>query len=183
MKHTHENVVITSQNGVEAILNSFTKEEINFKNIFCVGRRTKKLIENRIGKVTYVAKNALKLAEYISKETEIKKVSYFCSDVRLDVLPTYLQAQDIVVNEVEAYKTMINPIKIDAAFTGVLFYSPSGIDSYLEKNTTDKVAFCIGETTALEARKYFDKVEVANMPDVESVLELVNMYYSNPNLS
>ena len=94
-----------------------------------------------------------------------------------------MQAHDIVVNEVEAYKTMINPIKIDTAFTGVLFYSPSGIDSYLEKNTTDKVAFCIGETTALEARKHFDKVEVANMPDVESVLELVNMYYSNPNLS
>jgi len=183
MKHKHENVVITSQNGVEAILNSFTKEEINFKNIFCVGRRTKKLIENRIGKVTHVAKNALKLAEYISKETEIKNVSYFCSDVRLDVLPTYLQAHDIVVNEVEAYKTMINPIKIDATVTGVLFYSPSGIDSYLEENTTDKVAFCIGETTALEARKHFNKVEVANMPDVESVLELVNMYYSNPNLS
>ena len=74
MKNQHDNVLITSQNGVEAILNSFTKEEINFKNIFCVGRRTKKLIENRIGKVTYVAKNALKLAEYISKETEIKKV-------------------------------------------------------------------------------------------------------------
>ena len=178
MKNQHENVVITSQNGVEAILNSFTKDEINFKNIFCVGRRTKKLIENRIGKVTHVSKNALKLAEYISKETEIKNVSYFCSDVRLDVLPTYLQAHDIVVNEVEVYKTMINPIKLDAEVSGVLFYSPSGIESYLEENSTDKVAFCIGETTATEARKHFDKVEVANMPDVESVLELVNTYYS-----
>jgi hydroxymethylbilane synthase len=178
MKQQHENVVITSQNGVEAILNSFTKDEIKFKNIFCVGRRTKKLIENRIGKVTYVAKNALKLAEYISKETEIKAVSYFCSDLRLDDLPTYLQSNGVLVNEVEAYKTMLNPIKIDAAVSGVLFYSPSGIESYLEENATDKVAFCIGETTAVEARKHFDKVEVANMPDVESVLELVNTYYS-----
>jgi hydroxymethylbilane synthase len=178
MKNQHENVVITSQNGVEAILNSFTKNEINFKNIFCVGRRTKKLIESRIGKVTHVSKNALKLAEYIAKETDIKNVSYFCSDVRLDVLPTYLQANDIVVNEVEAYKTMVNPIKIDDEVSGVLFFSPSGIESYLEENTTDKVAFCIGETTAVTARKHFDKVEVANMPDVESVLELVNTYYS-----
>jgi uroporphyrinogen-III synthase len=178
MRQQHENVVITSQNGVEAILNSFTKDEITFKNIFCVGRRTKKLIENRIGKVTYVAKNGLKLAEYISKETEIKAVSYFCSDLRLDVLPTYLQANGVVVNEVEAYKTMLNPIKIDAAISGVLFYSPSGVESYLEENATDKVAFCIGETTAVAARKHFDKVEVANMPDVESVLELVNTYYS-----
>jgi hydroxymethylbilane synthase len=178
MKQQHENVVITSQNGVEAILNSFTKNEIKFKNIFCVGRRTKKLIENRIGKVSYVAKNALKLAEYISKETEIKAVSYFCSDLRLDDLPTYLQSKGVLVNEVEAYKTMLNPIKMDAAISGVLFYSPSGIESYLEENSTEKVAFCIGETTAAAARKHFDKVEVANMPDVESVLELVNTYYS-----
>jgi len=183
MRNQHENVVITSQNGVEGILNSFTKDEIKFKNIFCVGRRTKKLIENRIGKVTYVAKNALKLAEYISKETAIKEVSYFCSDVRLDVLPTVLKANDVVVNEFEAYKTMLSPVTMDADVSGVLFYSPSGIESYLEENTTDKVAFCIGETTAVEARKHFDKVEVANMPDVESVLELVNMYYSNPNFS
>jgi hydroxymethylbilane synthase len=73
---------------------------------------------------------------------------------------------------------MLNPIKIDAAVSGVLFYSPSGIESYLEENSTEKVAFCIGETTAVAARKHFDKVEVANMPDVESVLELVNTYYS-----
>ena len=36
---------------------------MNFKNIYCVGRRTKKLIENRIGKVTHVAKNAQKLGK------------------------------------------------------------------------------------------------------------------------
>jgi len=177
MKSQHQNVVITSQNGVEAILNSFTKDEISFKNIFCVGRRTKKLIENRIGKVTHVAKNALKLAEYISKETEIKEVSYFCSDLRLDVLPTYLQANDIVVNEVEVYKTMLSSVKIDDSVAGVLFYSPSGIDSYLEENTTDKIAFCIGETTAVAARKHFKNVQVANMPDVESLLELVNDHF------
>jgi len=178
MKQVHENVVITSQNGAEAILNSFTKEEIKFKNIFCVGRRTKKLIESRIGKVTFAAKNALALAEYISKETAIKQVSYFCSDVRLDVLPTYLQAHEIAVHEVEVYKTMLNPIKIAAAVSGVLFYSPSGIESYLQENSTDKIAFCIGETTAMVARKHFDKVEVASMPDVARVLELVNTYYS-----
>ena len=177
MKHTHENVVITSQNGVEAILNSFTKDEINFKNIYCVGRRTKKLIENRIGKVAYAAKNASKLAEYISKETSIKKLSYFCSDLRLDDLPAYLQAHGVVVEEVEAYKTMLSSVKIDDAVSGVLFYSPSGIDSYLKENSTNKIAFCIGETTAVAARKHFEKVQVAYMPDVESVLEMVNQHY------
>jgi uroporphyrinogen-III synthase len=160
------------------VLNSFSKEELNFKNIFCVGRRTKKLIENRIGKVTHVSKNALKLAEYISKETEIKEVTYFCSNVRLDTLSSFLQANDIVVHEVEAYKTMLSPVKVDDSVAGVLFYSPSGIHSYLEENNTNKTAFCIGETTAVEARKHFNTVEVANTPSVENVLELVNTYFS-----
>jgi len=182
MKNELENVVITSQNGVEAILNSFTKNELKFKNIFCVGRRTKKLIENRIGAVTYVAKNALKLAEYISKKTNIKEVTYFCSNLRMDVFLTYLKANDIVVNEVEAYKTMLSSEKIADDVSGVLFYSPSGIESYLQENSTAKIAFCIGETTAKEARKHFDKVEVANLPSAESLLELVNKYYSHTNL-
>ena len=177
MKQQHENVVITSKNGVEAILNSFTKDEIKFKNIFCVGRRTKKLIENSIGKVTYVAKNALKLAEYIAKETDIKTVTYFCSDLRLDVLPSYLQENDVVVNEIEAYKTMLSAVKIAASVSGVIFYSPSGIESYLTENSIDKIAFCIGETTAVAARKHFENVLVASMPDVESVLALVHSHY------
>ena len=178
MKTKIENVIITSQNGVEAILNSFTKDEIKFKNIFCVGRRTKKLIENRIGKVVHVSKNAKNLAEYLSKELENKEVTYFCSNLRLDILPAYLQSHDIVVNEVEAYKTMLSPVEIDAEVSGVLFFSPSGIESYLQKNNTNRVAFCIGETTALEARKHFKKVEVAHLPSVDSALELVNTYFS-----
>ncbi|WP_159950526.1 hydroxymethylbilane synthase [Polaribacter septentrionalilitoris] len=178
MKNELENVIITSQNGVEAILNSFTKDELKFKDIYCVGRRTKKLIENRIGKVTHVAKNAKKLAEYLSTALENKEVTYFCSDLRLDILPAYLQTHDIVVNEVEAYKTMLSPVKIDDTVSGVLFYSPSGIESYLKENSKDKIAFCIGETTAKEARKHFDKVEVANLPSVDSVLELVKSHFS-----
>ena len=173
MKSEIENVIITSQNGVESILNSFTKKEINFKDIYCVGRRTKKLIEQRIGKVTHVAKNAKQLAEYLSKNLKNKEVTYFCSDLRLDILPAYLKMNDIIVNEVEAYKTMLSPEMIDDNIDGVLFYSPSGIESYLQKNDTDKIAFCIGETTAKEAQKHFNKVKVANLPTVESVLELV----------
>ena len=83
----------------------------------------------------------------------------------------------IVVEEVEAYKTMLSSVKIDDAVSGVLFYSPSGIDSYLKENSTNKIAFCIGETTAVAARKHFEKVQVAYMPDVESVLEMVNQHY------
>jgi hydroxymethylbilane synthase len=177
VKSEIENVIITSKNGVESILNSFTKDELNFKNIYCVGRRTKKLIEQKIGSVKHSEKNAQKLAAYLSKEIKGQSVTYFCSDLRLDTLPTVLTENGITVNEVEAYKTMYSPAEVDENVSGILFYSPSTVESYVQKNTTDKVAFCIGESTAKEARKHFENVEIAQVPTVESVIELVNLHY------
>ena len=177
IKNEIENVIITSQNGVEAIANSFTSDELKFKNIYCVGRRTKKLIEQKIGKVVKSERNAAKLATYLSKEIKGQEATYFCSDLRLDTLPNALKANDITVNEVEAYKTMYSPAKVDDKVNGVLFYSPSTVESYMQENTADKVAFCIGESTAKEARKHFENVQVANLPTVESVIELVNSHF------
>jgi uroporphyrinogen-III synthase len=39
------------------------------------------------------------------------------------------------------------------------------------------VAFCIGETTATEARKYFKNVEVSKVSTIESVIEAANEYF------
>jgi hydroxymethylbilane synthase len=172
-----ENVIITSKNGVEAIANSFTADELKFKNIYCVGRRTKKLIEQRIGTVVKSERNAEKLSKYLSKEIKGKEVTYFCSDLRLDTLPDALKVNDITVNEVEAYKTLYSPAKVADTVNGVLFYSPSTVESYMQENTANKIAFCIGESTAKEARKHFTNVQVANLPTVESVIELVNLHF------
>ena len=177
VKNEIENVIITSQNGVEAVLNSFTKDELQFQNIYCVGRRTKKLIEQRLGTVIKSEKNAEKLTSYLIDELKGKEVTYFCSDLRLDTIPKKLSEKGITVHEVEAYKTMYSPVKIEEKVDGVLFYSPSTITSYLQKNTPNKIAFCIGESTAKEARKHFENVQVAKMPTVESVIELANSYF------
>jgi hydroxymethylbilane synthase len=177
LKNEIENVIITSKNGVEALLNSFIKQELQFKNIYCVGRRTKKLIEQKIGKVSHSEKNAEKLAAYLSKEIKGQEVTYFCSDLRLDTLPIVLTENGVSVNEIEAYKTMYSPVNVRDQFSGVLFYSPSTVESYMQDNSTDKIAFCIGESTAKEARKHFENVQVAKLPTLESVLELVNLHY------
>ena len=47
------------------------------------------------------------------------------------------------------------------------------------ENNPDKIAFCIGESTAKEARKHFENVQVANLPSVESLLELVIKHYNS----
>ncbi|AOW20263.1 hydroxymethylbilane synthase [Urechidicola croceus] len=178
VKNTIENVVITSQNGVEALLNNYSPIELDFTNIYCVGRRTKRLIQKKIGKVTHSENSAKELADYIASTNQIKEVTYFCGESRRDELKSILTQNKIKVNEVEAYRTILNERKFDDEFDGVLFYSPSGVESYIEDNKPNKaIAFCIGETTAKVARKYFEKVEVAKLPTIESVIKLVNQYY------
>ncbi|MBO6881587.1 hydroxymethylbilane synthase [Winogradskyella sp.] len=172
-----ENVIITSKNAVEALLHNFSAPELQFKNIYCVGRRTKRMIERRIGKVKHTEANAKKLAEHLVEFMEGTKVTFFCSDLRLDDLPNTLTENNITVNEVEAYQTKFDADKVESELDGVMFYSPSTVESFLKQNKASGIAFCIGETTAKEAKKYFEDVRVAKVPTVESVIELVNEYY------
>ncbi|MEM5539334.1 hydroxymethylbilane synthase [Olleya sp. AS48] len=177
VKNEIKNVVITSQNAVEALLNNYSAIELQFKNIYCVGRRTKKMIEKRIGKVTHTEKNAKKLAQYLVDFIEGTEVTYFCSDLRLDDLPSILKENNITVNEVEAYQTKLDSISLPESVEGVMFYSPSTVQSYKKENDANGIAFCIGETTAKEASKHFKDVRIAKVPTVESVIELVNQHY------
>ncbi|OMP32144.1 hydroxymethylbilane synthase [Mangrovimonas sp. DI 80] len=178
LKTPFKNVVITSQNAVDAILTNCPSEDLNFKNIYCVGRRTKRLIEQKIGPVAHAAKNAKTLAEYLVDYIDGTEVTYFCSNLRLDDLPTILKDNHIKVEEIEAYQTRYDSEKVEDNIEGIMFYSPSTVESFIQQNKPNGIAFCIGETTAKEAQKYFKDVRVAKVPTVESVIELVNEHYA-----
>jgi hydroxymethylbilane synthase len=178
VKNNIKNVLFTSQNAVESVLNNFSPSELDFTNIYCVGRRTKRLIEKKIGKVKHVETDAEKLANYLTKNLKDTEITFFCGDKRRDELPIILDKNKIVVNEVICYQTSLTPRKIEDKYRGILFYSPTGIESYLKQNSTSNaVAFCIGETTGTVARKHFKEVIVAKVSTVESVLESVNEYF------
>jgi len=177
LKTNLNNVIITSKNAVESLTTNFSKDELKFKNIYCVGRRTKQLIEQKIGKVTHTENNAKNLASYLVDFMEGTEITYFCSDLRLDDLPKILEDNNISVNEVEAYKTVYSSLKVDESTEGIMFYSPSTVQSYIMQNKAKKIAFCIGDTTAEEAKKHFKEVRIAKVPTVESVIELVNEHY------
>ncbi|MFT6795206.1 MAG: hydroxymethylbilane synthase [Maribacter sp.] len=171
------NAIFTSKNAVEGLLTNVSSEELDFENIYCVGRKTRRLIQKKIGKVTHFENTAADLANYLVEYIEGTEATNFCGNLSLDEIPKILEASNITVNSVETYKTKLSGQEIDAEVEGVCFFSPSGIESYLQNNTSNKVAYCIGETTAKEARKHFNRVEVAKIPDVESVIDLVNENY------
>jgi len=93
-------------------------------------------------------------------------------------LPDVLTENGVTVHEVEAYKTMYSPANVRDHIQGVLFYSPSTVESFMQENKPEgKIAFCIGESTANEAKKHFNQVQTAALPTVESVVELVNLHF------
>jgi len=172
-----ENVIIASKNSVEALLHNFSAVELQFKNIYCVGRRTKRLVEKRIGPVKHTEKNAKALANYLVEYLEGSEATYFCSDLHEDDLSTILSDNNIKVSEVEAYQTKYDAVNINESVEGVIFYNALTVQSYLKENDPDKIAFCISETTATEAKKKFEDVRISKLPTVESVIELVNEHY------
>ena len=93
----------------------------------------------------------------------------------MKIIKKYLN--NIKVSEVEAYQTKYDAVNINESVEGVIFYNALTVQSYLKENDPDKIAFCISETTATEAKKKFEDVRISKLPTVESVIELVNEHY------
>ncbi|PHR61052.1 MAG: hydroxymethylbilane synthase [Robiginitomaculum sp.] len=172
-----DSMIITSQTTVRALLASFPRLNLRFKNIYCVGDKTKALVEERLGRVLYTAPSSKALAIYLCQNMSSRAVTYFCGNLRRGDISKMLGANNIKVTEVPAYETKYSGRKVVGEFSGVMFYSPSGVRSFVKANASDKIAFCIGETTAHEARTYFKNVVVAKQSTIEHMLKMVNDYY------
>ncbi|WP_299186139.1 uroporphyrinogen-III synthase [uncultured Aquimarina sp.] len=166
--------IFTSKNAVKAIQNS----GFNIKNCFCVGENTKKLLEENGQKVVEIAQNASDLAKIIAKNYKNEQFYFFCGNLRREELPIILSENSIELEEIVVYKTHRKSKKFDRTFEGILFFSPSAVQSYTMTNSVNEsVAFCIGNTTASEAKKHTKNCIVANKPTVENVLVQAVKYF------
>ena len=87
-------------------------------------------------------------------------------------MPQALKDDDVKFNEIKVYETTLQPQKIKTAVDAILFFSPSGVESYLKDNTIKKeTCFCIGETTAEALNKITKNIIIADQPTVEDVIE------------
>ena len=116
------------------------------------------MIEKYFGSklVAGTADSAKGLADIITKNSNSDEVVFFCGDHRRDELSAILREKNIEVNEIVAYKTTLVPHKIEKKYDGILFFSPSAVQSFFQKNKLDEetILFAIGNTTANEIKKY-----------------------------
>jgi uroporphyrinogen-III synthase len=150
-------VVFTSVNAVEAVATELLDLQADWK-IYCIGYSTKQAVEKYFGKdsVAGVADNAKTLAELIIKETETDEVFFFCGNQRRTELGDALRKNGIETTEIVVYQTVLLPHKIQKDYNGILFFSPSSVTAFFQKNTLNAqtVLFAIGDTTATEIKKF-----------------------------
>ncbi len=114
-------------------------------SIFCLSGKTESLISSFIGNIIDSADNATELANRII-EKDVKEITFFCGTKRRDELPDILKNTGVIVHEIITYETTATPISAGVSYDGILFFSPSAVDSFFSLNQIDKnvVCFAIG---------------------------------------
>ncbi|MFM2214327.1 MAG: hypothetical protein RL427_1590 [Bacteroidota bacterium] len=180
IEHLNEYIIFTSKNAVESVLSNKAMAQIKTKKCFCVGEKTEHLLLNNGFEIEKQAEYAAELASIICNQYSKSSFTFFCGNLRKEILPEALLLANIVLKEVVVYETILTPHKLDFSPDGVLFFSPSGVESYRKENQIEQeLCFCIGNTTA-EALKYATpNIIIANRPTVESTVMKCIEYYKN----
>lgn len=179
LANINENLIFTSRNAVLSLLQNPDWETLKSKPVFCVGLKTKELLTEKGFDVIAFTGYAADLAEIISLIYAQATYTFFTGNLRRDVLPNTLKENEITFNEIEVYETNLISKKITSKIDGILFFSPSSVESYLASNTIkDQMCFCIGESTseALE-NKNIHNIIIAEKPSVENVINDVLEHY------
>ena len=182
LKNINENLIFSSQNAVLSLMEHLNWEQLKNKSVFCVGIKSKELLEQNGFKVDVYMDYASELAEIITLIYNKETFTFFSGNLRKETLPKALKDAQIKFNEIEVYQTKLVSFKISSAekFDGILFFSPSGVESYLKDNKIkSETCFCIGETTANALEKITKNIIISQIPTIEDVIVEVLEHYKN----
>lgn len=178
--------VFTSQNAVKALMPLFSEPQfsnlIKDKLIFATGKKTMRSLDTLGIKLSAPpSDDAESLANLIRKNRLVKTVVYFKGNLSLDILKTILNNSNIEVIEKTVYHTSLISEKINdiGAFDGIVFYSPSAVESFLRSNKIDRdmPIFCIGATTGTYLEKLIpNDIIQPSKPESELLIKKIRDY-------
>ncbi len=180
-KKWEKQILFTSQNATTLFLaHPMSNQWIKDATFYCVGAKSAALLKERQAYVQEVASSASQLAATIVADHQDKSFSYCCGQRRLPLIEEVLDKARIPLQVYEVYNTLLTPKAIDSRLDGVLFYSPSAVESYVQKNSLEGVhSFCIGPTTANKVQEYSAHFSVAKEPTNNFIfLQLMQHYYA-----
>lgn len=173
--------LFTSANAVKAVSSSQLSAQPDWQ-IFCLSGKTKTTLLEHFNEEQIIASapHAAALVPKIMAARPSGDCVFFCGNKHLNTLPEAFKAESIPLKEVVVYKTISSPQKVNKAYDGLLFFSPSGVESFFSVNevTERTVCFAIGDTTAKAVRKFTgNPVITAGFPDKENMIQKVQNYF------
>jgi uroporphyrinogen-III synthase len=169
-------------NAVEAVADQIKEKKTNWK-IYCIGTTTQQLVVNYFGQdaIAGTANDAAALAKLIIEDQPKGKLIFFCGDQRRDELPEILAQNSLEVKEIIVYQTTAIQHRIQKLYEGILFFSPSGVESFFSNNQLTKktILFAIGNTTAKEIKKHSNnQIVISNEPGKENLARKMMEYFN-----
>ena len=177
---TSSNAVLSVKKYLHEYVNPF---QTNWK-IFSLSGKTKEVLDENaglFGTIIGTADNSKSLAEKIVTE-KINEVIFFCGNKRREELPNILKNAGIKVQEVVVYETVETPAICDDDFDGILFSSPSAVQSFFSVNQLKNsvVCFAIGQTTAESITAFAkNKIFISKTTSQEALLQEVINYFKS----
>ena len=174
--------VFTSMNAVEAVADQIKEKKTNWK-IYCIGTTTQQLVVNYFGQdaIAGTANDAAALAKLIIEDQPKGKLIFFCGDQRRDELPEILAQNSLEVKEIIVYQTTAIQHRIQKLYEGILFFSPSGVESFFSNNQLTKktILFAIGNTTAKEIKKHSNnQIVISDEPGKENLARKMMEFFN-----
>jgi uroporphyrinogen-III synthase len=174
-------VVFTSANAVASV----ARLGLDSSNwcIYCINGLTWKKVEQTFPKATIagVATDGKSLAETMLHDPQhLNKVLFCCGNRRRNELPAMLKAAGIDVTEVVVYNTVLRPVVVSEDYEGYIFFSPSGVESFLTFNQLQKdaIVFAIGETTAASLKDITEKIVISEVPDTAFLIKKMISHFT-----
>ena len=174
-------LIFTSQNAVRlANKNNALKNKIIGKKSFCVGQKTRDLLEKFGFKVIQMRENADELAHFLVEKYNKNSFSFFCGRKRRSEIELLFKKKNITIEIHELYDTLFINKKFKSPFDGIIFFSSSAVLSFFENNKWPKNShgFCIGKSTAETLKKYTTDYSEAKHPNEDQLLLTIINYFS-----
>ncbi len=174
-KNESKNWIITSNWAAKWLLNYNT--EIGFQStdvIYCISEKQLETLAG-ISVNVFVSeqKNAKSLAKLVRKKSDGKTTVYLNGNKSLNIFQNEV-GQNIHIIETEVYRNIPVRQEIAGFFDAYLFFSPSGIESFIHsgnKIPDTALIFTIGQTTGHYAKSIFSN-KVVESP-IQKELEFV----------
>ena len=176
--------LFTSVYAVKALqeLEERTTQRIASRIAYCIqGNTSKTAMENGF-EIKGTGENSVALAEEIIKNRE-HSVLHCTAKLRLADLESKLTQANIQYRWCEVYEKALSPVVVNQ-YDGVVFYSPSQVQAFLQANTLDRdvPAFCLGFTTAhYLSRNKHTNIQIANHPTTRDILQSIYRYFNKLN--